>query len=153
MRSARRSPPMSRRLLPALCVLGLFAARTAAADPDFAFFESKIRPVLVERCYECHSEKQKKGGLRLDSKAALLKGGDSGKVVVPGKAGESLLIKALRYEEPKMPPKGQLPANVVADFAKWIDMGAPAPRDTAAVVAKQIAWSAARQFWSFRPVV
>ena len=114
---------MSRRLLPALCALGLFATCAAGAEPDFAFFEKKIRPVLVERCYECHAEKQKKGGLRLDSKSALLKGGDSGKVIVPGKAGASLLIKALRYDEPKMPPTGKLHDSVVADFIKWIDMG------------------------------
>src|SRR5262245_33728046 len=101
------------RLPSVLCVLFLVTARLSAAEPDFNLFESKIRPVLVERCYECHSEKQKKGGLRLDSKAALLKGGDSGKVIVPGRASGSLLIKALRQQDDlKMPPTGKLSDSV-----------------------------------------
>src|SRR5262249_4196815 len=135
------------------CLLGLLAGRASAAEPDFAFFESRIRPVLVDRCYECHSDKQKKGGLRLDSKAALLKGGDSGVVVVPGKATESLMIKALPYTEPRMPPTGKLRDSAIGDFVKWIDMGAPDPRDGSVTVAKSIDWSEARNFWSFRPVV
>src|SRR5262249_5447445 len=135
------------------CVLGLVTARTSAAEPDFNFFESKIRPVLVERCYECHSEKQKKGGLRLDSKAAVLKGGDSGKVIVPGKSSESLLIKALRQQDDlKMPPMGKLADAVVADFVKWVDMGAPDPRDGTEAAVKQIDWTEARKFWSFQPL-
>src|SRR6516225_7537681 len=83
LRSAR-SDRMSRRLLIAICAGSLCLSRVAAAEPDFNFFETKIRPVLVERCYECHGEKKQKGGLRLDGKAALLKGGDSGPIVVPG---------------------------------------------------------------------
>jgi hypothetical protein len=99
------------------------------------FFETKIRPVLVERCYECHSGKAKvlQGGLRLDSAEALRKGGDSGPAIVPYKPDESLLISALRYESFEMPPSGKLPDNVTADFIKWISLGAPDPRTDAAV--------------------
>ena len=71
----------------------------AAVPDDAAWFESKIRPLLVERCYECHGEKKQKGGLRLDSRAAWQKGGDSGAVIVPGDPEASLLIKAVRYTD------------------------------------------------------
>ncbi len=72
------------RLSACLCAAVLVAGRAVGAELDFSLFEAKIRPVLVERCYECHGETKQKGGLRLDSKAALLKGGDSGPIVVPG---------------------------------------------------------------------
>ncbi len=121
------------------------------------FFETKIRPVLAERCYQCHSEEARKkrklkGELRLDSRAGLLKGGESGPAFVAGKPGESLLIKALRHEgDLRMPPGGKLPPVVVADFETWIKMGAPDPRaGNAPVVAKEIDWNKARQFWAFQ---
>src|SRR5205085_2453119 len=139
------------RLSACFCAAVLLAAQVAAAEPDFSLFEAKIRPVLVERCYECHGETKQKGGLRLDSKAALLKGGDSGPIIVLGKPAESLLVKALRYEDPKMPPKGRLPESVVTDFVKWIEQGAPDPRD-GSVAAKTIDFAEARRFWSFRPI-
>ncbi|MFL5339703.1 MAG: c-type cytochrome domain-containing protein, partial [Gemmataceae bacterium] len=107
------------RLLLAGCTF-LIALPLRAAEPDFSFFETRIRPVLVERCYECHGEKKQKGGLRLDSKAALLKGGDSGPAVVPGNPDDSLLMRALRHETVKMPPDARLPDAVLADFATWI---------------------------------
>src|SRR5947208_861132 len=89
----------------------LLAAPAVAADkpsPEAVeFFETKVRPVLTENCYSCHGEKKQSGGLRLDSKDALLKGGDTGPALVPGKARESLLVRAIRHEgELKMPPKG-----------------------------------------------
>src|SRR5262245_41696722 len=100
---------------PARVVILLLAlspsAPVAASDPGVAFFEQKIRPVLVEHCYECHSAQAKKlkGGLLLDTQAGLRKGGDTGPAVVPGKADDSLLIQALRQgDELKMPPKGKL---------------------------------------------
>src|SRR5436190_19921013 len=100
------------------------------------FFEKNVRPVLVRHCYSCHSAEAKKlkGGLRLDSRDGLLKGGDSGPAVVPGKPEESRLIKAVRYadDELKMPPKEKLPAAVLADLEAWIKMGAPDPREKAA---------------------
>ncbi len=99
------------------------------------FFETKIRPVLVEHCYKCHSaeaEKSKKikAGLFLDSAAGVRKGGDSGPIVVAGDPEKSLLMHALRGEKDAstMPPKGKLPKAIVEDFATWIKMGAPDPR-------------------------
>lgn len=123
------------------------------------FFEEKIRPVLVQHCLECHGsgEKNLKGGLRLDTKATARKGGDSGPAVVPGNLQESLLLGALRYEDFEMPPQGKLSDEVIADFTKWIEMGAPDPRgqdpgQTAEVIGTEIDFEAARQFWSFQPV-
>jgi hypothetical protein len=136
----------------------MIAAPAFAADPKPApeaveFFETKIRPVLTEQCYSCHGEKKQSGGLRLDSKAAVLTGGDNGPALVPGKAIESLIVKAIRHDgELKMPPKGgKLPPAVVADFVRWIDTGAADPRDGSA--ASAIDWSKARGFWAFKPVV
>jgi Protein of unknown function (DUF1553)/Protein of unknown function (DUF1549)/Planctomycete cytochrome C len=94
------------------------------------FFETNIRPVLTERCYECHSGTAKvlQGGLRLDSADLVRKGGDSGPVIVPHKPEESALISALRFESFEMPPAGKLPDKVIEDFVKWISLGAPDPR-------------------------
>lgn len=121
------------------------------------FFEKKIRPVLVEHCYSCHSdeaEKNKKlrGGLRLDSRDGRRKGGDTGPAVVPGKPGEGTLLPALRHADNlKMPPKGKLPDGVVADFEAWIARGAPDPRDgNPATVAPASDVDKGRDFWSFR---
>ncbi|MDG2220473.1 MAG: DUF1553 domain-containing protein [Rubripirellula sp.] len=123
------------------------------------FFEAKIRPVLVEHCMECHGSEAKnlKGGLRLDSKAAARRGGDSGPAVVAGNTEESLLLAALKYEDFEMPPQGKLPDSVIADFVKWIEMGAPDPREPNLHNAEEIAgaeidFEAAREFWSFQPV-
>ena len=94
------------------------------------FFERQIRPVLVEHCAECHSAgaKEVQGRLRLDSAEGVRRGGESGPAVVPGKPDASLLIKALRYDGLEMPPKSRLPAPVIANFVKWVEMGAPDPR-------------------------
>jgi hypothetical protein len=144
-----------------LCLSTLtFAVRLTAAEPtreELAFFENKIRPVLVEHCYECHSEKSKKlrGGLRVDTAEGLRKGGDSGPAVVPGKVKEGHLLAALRYDgDVRMPPKSKLPDDVVADFTKWIAMGAPDPRTggSAAPVVKGIDLAKGRQWWSFQPL-
>src|SRR5271155_2190017 len=90
-----------------------------AQTPDFTLFETKIRPVLTAKCYGCHSStlKAPMGGLALDTKAGLLEGGATGKVIVPGKPQESPLLKALRYSDPglQMPPTGKLPDTVIAD--------------------------------------
>ena len=131
----------------------------AAADADgFTFFEKKIRPVLVEKCYSCHSAqaqqaKKLKGGLLLDTKAGILKGGDSGSIISPGKPADSLLIKGLQHsDELRMPPKGKLPANVIADFEAWVKLGAPDPRDgKPAVAGRVIDIEEGRKFWAFLP--
>ncbi len=135
----------------------LFGAllRPIWADEGSDFFEREIRPVLVEHCYECHSAKSKivKGGLLVDTREGIRKGGDSGPAVVPGKADESLILGALKHETFEMPPERRLPETVVKAFEKWIGMGAPDPREgTSASAARTIDLVAGRQFWSYRPV-
>jgi len=147
---------MNSRHLSALVVLAFLASPrlglAADAAAGLAHFEAKIRPVLVEKCYQCHAaDTKQRGGLRLDTKETFRKGGDSGPALVPGKPEESLVIKALRHQEGKMPPKGKLPEAVIADFVKWIEMGAPDPRDGKTVAVTQIDFDKARQFWSFQP--
>ncbi|MEX0819397.1 MAG: DUF1553 domain-containing protein [Pirellulaceae bacterium] len=119
------------------------------------FFETRIRPVLVEHCYECHSvgAKEVKGSLVVDSAAGLLKGGDSGTSLVPGEPDESLLLEAMRYESIEMPPAGRLPDKVIKDFEQWIAMGAPDPRagDAGPVTHSKIDIEAGRKFWAFQP--
>lgn len=117
------------------------------------FFESKIRPVLVKQCYECHSAESGKarGGLLLDSRGATLEGGESGPALVPGKLDESLLWDALNYDSFEMPPSGQLPEDVLADFRRWIEMGAPDPRVRESVVVEtEIDIEAGRKHWAFQ---
>src|SRR5262249_6385940 len=136
-------------------------ARCAGADPpptadQLAFFEKKIRPVLATQCYSCHSAEAKKdrGGLRLDTRQGLLRGGDSGPVLVPGDPEKSLLIRALRHQDKdlRMPPKEKLPDTVVADFEQWVRMGAPDPRGGDAAVARaEVDIEKGRQFWAFGP--
>jgi hypothetical protein len=139
----------------------LAADEAKAIDPaKLEFFESRIRPVLIKHCYECHSAKSKevKGSLLVDSAAGLLQGGDSGPAIVAGKPNKSPLIEALRYEGVEMPPAGRLPANVVKDFERWVEMGSPDPRtDNPApgVVKPQrtIDLEAGRQFWAFQSII
>ena len=102
---------------------------TGIAAADDSFFESKIRPVLIEHCYECHAADSKivRGGLLLDSRDSMRKGGDSGAAVVPNDPDNSLLLEALRHESFEMPPSERLPDSVIADFEKWIRNGAPDP--------------------------
>ncbi|MBP6824054.1 MAG: hypothetical protein KA368_21080, partial [Acidobacteria bacterium] len=106
----------------AIYASGRMNAQSAQSVGD-DFFEKKIRPVLATNCYACHSSKLKSpmGGLVLDTKSGLLKGGDSGAVIVPGKPSESLLLRALRYNDPvlKMPPTSKLSEAVIADFEQW----------------------------------
>jgi uncharacterized protein DUF1553/uncharacterized protein DUF1549/cytochrome c len=109
-----------------------------ADDSSLEFFEKQVRPLLAARCYECHSGKitKPKGGLRLDSRAAALKGGETGPAVVPGKPKESLLVDAINYGELyQMPPKTRLPAEEIASLTKWVEMGAPWPADVAPTAA------------------
>ncbi|MBI5773628.1 MAG: DUF1549 domain-containing protein, partial [Verrucomicrobia bacterium] len=143
--------------VPPFALLRLLAAPTAAQTE---FFEKKIRPVLAGECYECHSAKKQKGGLRLDWRDALLKGGDNGPAIVPGDAKKSLLITAITHarDDLKMPEKGvKLDEAVIQDFIAWVNNGAPDPRDTppSADVAAST-WDATlaarRTWWSFQPV-
>jgi hypothetical protein len=141
-----------------LLVASFAGGPARAADPGVEFFEKKIRPVLAQHCCGCHSAAKKhKGGLALDSREAVRKGGDSGPALVPGQPERSRLIRAVRYadETLQMPPKGKLPDAVIADLENWVKMGAPDPRDTAAS-APADAWGEVlrerRRWWSLQPV-
>jgi len=132
----------------------------AIDSKQLEFFETRIRPVLIEHCYECHSAKSKevKGSLLVDSAAGLRQGGDSGPAIIAGKPNESPLIEALRYEGVEMPPAGRLPASVIQDFERWVEIGSPDPRTdepAPGVIKPQriIDLEAGRQFWAFRPIV
>jgi len=138
-----------------------FAAPAFAQDAtrrDNEFFETKIRPVLVAHCHECHSSKSGKarGGLKVDSRDALLTGGDTGPAVVARSLEKSLLFQAITYDgDCQMPPKGKLPDDVIADFRKWILMGAPDPRVTEVnpTVKTVIDVEKGREYWAYRPLV
>lgn len=134
------------------------SAGAASVSPKLAtsqteFFENKVRPVLVKHCYKCHSADatKVKGGLYLDSREGVLKGGDSGPAVVLGDPEKSLLVKSIRYTDPdlQMPPKGEkLSESQIADLVAWVKMGAPDPRVGTAVVKK----ADGKDHWAFQPV-
>jgi hypothetical protein len=122
------------------------------------FFEKKIRPVLSDKCYKCHSETaaKVKGGLVLDTREGIRRGGDSGPAVMPGNLGESILIEAVHYtnKDFAMPPEkegGKLPDAVIKNLDAWVKMGAPDPRDGAAVVVKKYTREDAKNWWAFQP--
>lgn len=135
-----------------------WSALPLAADDagNLAFFESKIRPILVESCYECHSVEsgKAKGGLRLDDREAVLRGGDSGPALVPGKPDKSLLLAAIRHSDPdlEMPPrKDKFPDRILADFETWIVAGAIDPRETTSGKDGRSGddFTSRKQHWSF----
>ena len=134
-----------------------FTTEAAELAPhEVAFFESKVRPLLVEHCYDCHSGAKTKGGLSLETKAGWGNGGDSGPALVPGKPDESLLIKAVRYtdEDLAMPPKkkgGKLSAAEITVLEEWVRMGAPDPRETVAKLGGMAA-AEAKSWWAFQPL-
>ena len=126
-------------------------------SPDAVqFFETKIRPVLAEKCYRCHSSDGQgvRGGLSVDNRDALLAGGESGPAVVPGNLEESILWNAINHRDYRMPPKSKLPDSVLEDFRKWIEMGAPDPRvQTGVAIHSKVSAddiSKGKEFWSFR---
>jgi cytochrome c553 len=144
-------------------VIGAWAAPSMAAEPapteeQVRFFESRVRPILADTCARCHGPRQSKAGLRLDSRAALLAGGDSGPAVVPGKPEESLIISAVRFEGPKMPPKQKLSSAQVTSLTEWVKMGAPWPggHDSSASMPVRrgefVITESDRAHWAFRPV-
>src|SRR5579871_6572491 len=109
----------------------LIGSGRALADDGLDFFEKKVRPLLADRCFECHSpDKKVKGGLRLDTRDGWAKGGDNGPAVVPGDVEKSLLISAVRYKDKdlQMPEKRKLPDEEIAILEQWVKMGAPDPR-------------------------
>src|SRR6476660_8599573 len=118
----------TQKILTLLILFG-FALPMRAADGDpAAFFESKIRPLLAEQCFRCHGEKKRKGELRLDSRSAILAGGELGPAIISGKAAESLLIKAVKQTgDLKMPPDKKLSDAQIADLERWVAAGATWP--------------------------
>jgi len=138
----------------------IFAAPKKAAGQSnpsaeqVKFFESQVRPLLATRCVKCHDEKKRSGGLRLDSVANLLRGGDSGPAVVPGKPDESLLVEAIRHESLEMPPENKLSEKEIAALVRWVKLGVPWPKNQIVrAVEKRISITDEdRAFWSFQPV-
>ena len=150
-------------LLAALAATGAPAFAAVTAEPtkeQAAFFESKIRPILADNCYKCHSlEKGKsKGGLTLDTRDGVLKGGEAGPAVVPGKPEESPMIKAVGYHDKdlQMPPTkdgdGKLPDAQIAALTEWVKMGAPDPRKDDVKSKLTGLTEAARHHWAYQPV-
>jgi hypothetical protein len=149
---------MIRTLAVLLLLAGALRAQQSDAEREgLEFFEKRIRPVLADTCYSCHSAKAEKvkGALLLDTREGTLKGGETGPAVVPGDLEKSLLIKAVRHVDPdfKMPPKKKLPAEAIADLEAWVKMGAPDPRrGDAPAPRKPVDLAAARRSWAFSPV-
>ena len=135
------------------------AQETSFTPRQVEFFETKIRPLLADRCYSCHSTKAEKlkAGLYVDSRESLLKGGESGAAIVAGKPAESLLIDAVRYQSYEMPPDGKLRDDQIASLVKWIEMGAAWPTEQStsqpALTAKSYDWDELKSsHWAWQPV-
>jgi hypothetical protein len=143
-------------LLAILTTTTAFAAEDDAQREVMAFFEKEVRPVLANRCYECHGEKKRKGSLRMDNIGYIKSGGDSGPALVPGNPDKSLMIEAIRYKDPdfEMPPKEKLPDKEIAILEKWVKLGAPWPETEATrlVVDEHGFTEKDRKFWSFQPL-
>ena len=163
--------PLSGRLCAAVVACGAFICAAAAADSDkpaaaspeaVQFFEAKVRPVLSDNCFKCHSASKQRGGLRLDTRADALVGGDNGKAVVPGDAENSLLLQAVSASNPDlkpMPPNGKLTPQQIADLTQWVKMGAPWPGQEKSVAATSTIRRGKfeisdkdRAHWAFQPV-
>jgi mono/diheme cytochrome c family protein len=160
--------PRARLILAAAGLLVIPTCRATFADEKgqpppspaaVAFFENKVRPVLAENCHKCHGPKKQRARLRLDSRAAILQGGDSGPALVPGQPGQSLLLKAVRHDDPdlKMPPSQKLSRQQIDDLTRWVQMGAPWPDSgkTAPIARKPGELKVTdkdRDHWAFRPV-
>ena len=145
-----------------LTITGLvlfFAPPTSieADDDSRDLFESRIRPLLIKHCLACHGPKKQESGLRLDSRSGWVKGGDRGTSILPGKARDSLLIKAVSHVDPslKMPPAGKLSTTEIADLSKWVRLGAFDPRTPTAGASspKGMSLEQAKRFWSLQPIV
>lgn len=143
-------------ILPAITLLacGSFLQADSPTTPPAGadFFETKVRPVLVEHCYSCHGPKRQQAGLRLDNPTDLRKGSDTGSVLTPGNPDASSLIQVIRYGgEIKMPPKGKLPGPAVEALTQWVKLGAPWPETTHAVAANRPV-AEVKKHWAFQPV-
>ena len=151
-------PPSTLFIL--LAVLAGPVVEGRALDPKgVEFFEESVRPLLVARCYECHSTENKiKGGLALDTRGAILKGGDSGPGLIAGDPEKSRIIEAVRYknQDMQMPPKSPLPLAEIKVLEDWVRMGAPDPREGGSGVAHSkphaVSIEEGRKFWAYRPL-
>lgn len=148
---------MLRMHLAAVFCVALNVSPIVHADEGVDFFESKIRPVLIEHCYKCHSHESNsfKGGLALDTRELMRQGGESGPGVVPGELDKSLILEAIKYESFEMPPDSKLDEKIVRHFEQWIEMGAPDPREgkTDEINARDVAeidWDTAKEHWAFQ---
>jgi len=155
MTRALANSPWFVLLASALAWAGDEAAPTPA---ELEFFERRVRPILAENCYKCHGPQKQKSGLRVDSRARLLAGGESGPAVVPMRPDESELIKAIRYEADgfQMPPSAKLADEQIATLTEWVKMGAPWPGGTSDPETRpgQQPFNLAERarHWSFQPV-
>ncbi len=144
-------------------LLATFVLPAAIADDainkSIELFEKQVRPTLIEQCIRCHGSEKQQGGLRLDTREGWSKGGDSGPPIVPGEPDKSLLLSAIRYENPdlEMPPRGKLPERTIKAIETWVEMGAVDPR-TSMIDSPSKTQSGGttvqqgRSFWSFQPV-
>ncbi len=139
----------------AACVLSKASHAAQPTAEETAFFEKQVRPLLAASCYQCHGPKKQESGLRLDSRATMVHGGDRGPAIVPGAPDKSLVIEAVQQQgELKMPPKSKLKESDVAILSTWIKEGAPWPGGAAVISTRSGGPSPQeRKFWSFQPVV
>lgn len=149
IQAPKKAEPMPKVVAPKSAVSAVTPAEA------MAFFEKKIRPVLVMECYACHSrggDKKIRGGLILDTREGALKGGDTGPVIIPGNPSQSLLLKALSHSDPKlsMPPKKKLDPVIIHDFEEWIRMGAPAPRTEVQGARKEAGTEPGSNHWAYQ---
>jgi hypothetical protein len=162
-RSPHQSFVPALRDFPLLLFVLLSTINALAVEPtpeQLEFFETRVRPILTERCYKCHSAQSEKlkGGLRLDSFAGLMKGGDSGPVLTPGKPEQSKIVEAVRYQNPElqMPPKGRLPEQQIMALVEWVGMGAPWPKENATQPVSAASsfdlQMRRREHWAWQPV-
>ena len=140
-----------------LCAMVFVTTASGSRGADDEFFEKQVRPILVERCQSCHGDQKQKGGLRLTSREMLLRGGDTGPAVLPGKPEESLLVQAVGYlDEPKMPPKQKLSDADVAKLTRWVTLGASWPASNTPLKATAAGGfqvtEAQRRWWAFQPI-
>ena len=146
-------------MIPFLIALSLLGVPEALGQDRIDFFEKKIRPVLAEQCYPCHSTEAARTGmlmgkLQLDTREGVQQGGSRGPAVVPGQPDQSMLIEALTYTNRnlQMPPGGRLSDSVIADFVQWVALGAPDPREARAVDTAAMVLESGRRHWAFRPL-
>jgi hypothetical protein len=150
------SQPAATSAAPAIAAVGAEGSPASSGPEAIEFFERKVRPLLAQRCLECHSGDHAKGSLRLDSKAGVMAGGDTGPAIVPGKPGESLLVDAVNYGDTyQMPPKSKLAADEVALLTRWVEIGAPWPEEAESAKVSRTRFDLAERratHWAWQPI-